>query len=74
MSASISLWIDELIERSSFGTPSARALRNRTSDEEVAVVDRLLDRSGDELIRTREFGAQLHTESHESCTHDRSNA
>lgn len=69
---SVSVWIDELIERSSLGTPTARELRRRTSDDEVARVQRLveaIERSGE---RTREFGAQTHTALDEDHPEDRS--
>ena len=44
MNGNISLLIDELIERSSLGTPAARALRRRTSEKDLDVVRRLLAR------------------------------
>lgn len=72
MSASISLWIDELIERSSLGTPSARVLRSRTSDEEVATVDRLIGLLAAAPNSTRESGRRMHTESDETREPDRS--
>lgn len=43
--------IDELIERSSLGTPGAKALRARVSDEEVAKVRALMaSRVDDQLV------------------------
>jgi len=66
VSSGISLWIDELIERSSLGTPTARALRSRTTEREVDVVRRLLERMRKSEPSAREFGAQMHRASDES--------
>jgi hypothetical protein len=61
MSGELSLWIDELIERSSLGTPLARVLRNRTTDEELDVVHRQLARLNKSEVSAREFEPQTHT-------------
>jgi hypothetical protein len=69
---SLSVWIDELIERSSLGTPAARELRRRTGDDEVARVQRLvqdIEASGE---KAREFGGWAHTALDEDHREDRS--
>ena len=66
MNGNISLLIDELIERSSLGTPAARALRRRTSEKDLDVVRRLLARLQKSEARPREFGPQMHTASDEN--------
>jgi hypothetical protein len=74
VTTSISVWIDELIERSSFGTPVARALRHRTGDDEVALVQRLLARLEPSDDSTREIRPDVHTASDENHRSDRSPA
>ena len=66
MSGELSLWIDELIERSSLGTPLARALRNRTTDEELDDVHRQLARLNKSKRSPRELEPQTHTASDEN--------
>jgi hypothetical protein len=72
MNISISLWIDELIERSSLGTPAARALRSRTTDQEVDLIDRLLDRLWADRETTRDSDHAAHIAIRREPTADRS--
>ena len=72
MSAVIEPCIDELIERSSLGTPAARALRARTTDEEVAVVDRLLNILGATRDSARDPDSGTHIGKVEELELDRS--